>query len=282
MKTRLTLALALLGFTLIPQATPLAAQDAEEESPFADFEAISEDADLLPGFFDMYTKEGKVWMAVPEDVLSEGFMLDTRVARGIGASGLFGGSTLDYFEMALMAIEQHGERVYLMQRPHQFMAAEDERAQAAVDITFSSSVVESADIAATRPDGALVIDVTDWFLSDLSGVSNSANGAAGGSANFDRGRSFLESVESFPDNTNVRATLTFRAGGPPQCAGCAVRDDDGSLHAGPSARKPDDAADGRRSGGQLQYRPQGLQLDRLDLHAPVCEPLAARAGGAGG
>jgi len=210
MTNRLALALALLGLL----APPLVAQDDEPENPFTDFEEITEGAEHMPGFFDLYTKEGKLWMAVAPDMLGEGFLLDTRVAQGIGASGLYGGTTLDFFEMGLMAIERHGERVYLMQRPHRFTATEDERAQRAVDITFGSSVVESADIAALRPDSALVVDVTDWFVSDLSAVSNQAEGAGGGSANFDRGRSFLAGAQSFPENTNVQAKLTFRAGDP--------------------------------------------------------------------
>jgi len=208
-----TTPLLIFALTLVP-LSPLHAQDVEGENPFAAFEEIADGAEHMPGFFDLYMKEGTIWMAVPAEMLGEGFMIDTRVARGIGASGLFGGTTLDFFEMGLMAIERHGDRAYLMQRPHRFMASTDPRAQEAVDFTFSSSVVESADVAATRPDDAIVLDVTDWFVSDLSSVSNSADGAAGGNASFDRGRSFVESAESFPDNTNVRATLTFRAGDP--------------------------------------------------------------------
>jgi hypothetical protein len=218
MKLRLPVALALALLSLFGRPESAAAlQDPsgdEPDTPFADFEAIAEDAELMSGFFDMYAKEGKLWMAVPQEMLGSDFMFDTRVAQGIGASGLYGGTTLDYFEMGLMAIERHGERAYLMVRPHQFMAESDPRAQQAVDFTFSSSVVESADIAAFRPDSALVLDVTDWFVSDLSGVSDLAEGAGGGSATFDRGRSFLAGVQSFPDNTNIQAKLTFRAGDP--------------------------------------------------------------------
>jgi hypothetical protein len=215
MKPWLSVALvALLSAPRLTVAQQDPSGDDEPETPFADFEAIAENAEHMPGFFDMYAKEGKLWMAVPQEMLGDGFMLDTRVAQGIGASGLYGGTTLEYFEMGLMAIEHHGERAYLMRRPHQFMAESDPRARQAVEFTFSSSVVETADIAAFRPDSALVLDVTDWFVSDLSGVSRQAEGAGGGSASFDRGRSFLEGVQSFPDNTNIQAKLTFRAGDP--------------------------------------------------------------------
>jgi hypothetical protein len=207
---------------------PLAAQeppteepeaDTEEESPFEDFEKLVEGAEHVPGFFDLYTKDGKLWMAVAPEQLGEDFLVDHRIAQGIGAGGLYGGTTTSYFEMDLMAIERRGEKLYLVQRPHRFGAPDDARARQAVELTIGSSVVESAAVAATRPDSALVIDVTDWFVSDLSGVGRQVGNAAAqpgrpGNANLDRSRSYLESVRGFPDNVAVRAKLTFRPSEP--------------------------------------------------------------------
>ena len=192
----------------------------EEEDPFEDFEKLVEGAEVSLGFFDLYTKEGSLYLAVPTDRLGQDFLMDMRVARGIGAARLFGGTTLGSAEMNLMALEKHGEKVYLVQRPHRFGAASDDRAAEAVDISFGSSVVQSADVEAIRPDSALVLDVTSWFLSDLSGVGRRTRGAARGSngqtgsTTFDRSRSYLDGVSSFPENTNIRATLTFRSGNP--------------------------------------------------------------------
>ena len=177
-------------------------------------------AETVTGFFDLYTKEGKLYLAVPQGRLGEDFLMDYRVAQGIGAARLYGGTTLSYFEMDLMSLEKHGDKVFLVQRPHRFGAEADERVQGAVAISYGSSVVESAEVEAVRPDSALVLDVTDWFLSDLSGVSRGARGAprapdgGRGSVTFDRGRSYLEHVSSFPENTNVKAKLTFRTSQP--------------------------------------------------------------------
>ncbi len=195
-------------------------EQAQEENPFEDFEKLVEGAEVSPGFFDLYTKEGRLYLAVPADRLGQDFLMDMRVAQGIGAAGLFGGTTLSTFEMDLMALEKHGEDVYLVQRPHRFGAESDDRAAAAIEISFGSSVVQSADVEAIRPDSALVLDVTGWFLSDLSGVGRLTRGAArgsngqSGSTNFDRSRSYIDGVSSFPENTNIRAALTFRSGQP--------------------------------------------------------------------
>lgn len=194
-------ALLLLAVSpLTAQEEPPAAEEAEEqeESPFADFEKLVADAEHVEGFLDLYLEDGKLHMAVPRDMIGEGFLLDTRVAQGIGASGLYGGTTPSFFEMDLMAIEEHGGTLYLVKRPHRFGAEHDARARAAVDLTIGPSVVHSAEVAAMRPDSARVIDVTDWLVSDLSGISRTVRFAAAtrpgqpGSASFDRSRSYLE------------------------------------------------------------------------------------------
>ncbi len=232
--TRITSHVSVLGWALASTALLLAppigavAQDVvgdedegvQEENSFEDFEKLVEGAEVSLGFFDLYMKEGRLYLAVPADRLGQEFLMDMRVAQGIGAAGLFGGTTLSYFEMGLMALEKHGENVYLVQRPHRFGAASDDRAALAVDISFGSSVVESADVEAIRPDSALVLNVTSWFLSDLSGVGRTlrdasrGSGGQGGSPSFDRSRSYIDGVSSFPGNTNIRAMLTFRSGQP--------------------------------------------------------------------
>jgi Met-zincin/Domain of unknown function (DUF5117)/Domain of unknown function (DUF5118) len=195
-------------------------EEAQEEGPFADFEKLVEGAEHIEGFIDMYRKEGKLYLAVPKEMLGEGFLMDTRVAQGIGAAGLYGGTTPSYFEMDLMAIEKHDEKLYLVQRPQRFGAEDDWRAQQAVALTIGSSVVETAEIAATRPDSALVIDAADWFVSDLSGISRYVRSAAStspgkpGTANFDKDRSYLENAKGFEDNITVRARVTYRPGKP--------------------------------------------------------------------
>ena len=220
----LALALALPAGLLAQEEGGGEETEDQEESPFADFEKLVDGAETFTGFFDLYTKEGKLYLAVPQERLGQDFLMDYRVAQGIGAAGLYGGTTLSYFEMDLMSLEKHGDKVFLVQRPHRFGANADERVQGAVAISFGSSVVESADVEAVRPDSALVLDVTTWFLSDFSGVSQRARRAAEasdggrGTVTFDSDRSYLEDVSSFPENTNVKAKLTFRTSQPADLA----------------------------------------------------------------
>ena len=206
-----------------PAEEPVAEQEAEaapadtveEESPYEDFAELTEGAAVHEGYFDLYEKDGKLWLAIEPDRLGEDFLMEYKIAQGVGANFLFGGLMLSFFESDVVAIEKRGQRLLLVQRPHRFTATGDDRAARAVELTFGSSVLESAKIASVREDSAWVAEVSGWFVSDLAHLSQwiegpPLSGQPGGGVSFDKGRSYLESVKSFPENTNVRAKLTFK------------------------------------------------------------------------
>ncbi len=191
--------------------------EAARKSPYGDFAQVTEGATLREGFFDTYQKGDKLLLAVPAERLGEDFLLVFEVAQGIGAAGLFGGTMLNIFEGNLVALERYGDRVFLLKRPHRYVAPPNTPERAAVELTYGSSVLESAKIESIRGDSALIIDVYDWLVSDLSNVGQRVRFAVSrrpgepGSANFDRSRSYLESVKAYADNVNFRAKLTFGA-----------------------------------------------------------------------
>ncbi|HSH75906.1 MAG TPA: zinc-dependent metalloprotease, partial [Longimicrobiales bacterium] len=92
----------------------------------------------------------------------------------------------------------------------------------AIELTFGASVLATARIAATRDSTDHLVDVHDWFVGDLSGISESMRraasggggraGGSGGGASLDESRSYLESVRAFPRNMTINARLTFRSG----------------------------------------------------------------------
>jgi hypothetical protein len=184
-----------------------------------DFARLTRDATRSSGFFDFYQKPGVLYLALPRERLGQEFLVNFQIAQGIGASGLFGGTMLSIFESKLVAFERHGERVYLVQRPHRYRAR-DAATDAAVRLSFGSSVLESARVEATREDSTLLINVHDWFVSDLSDVGARVRNAVSprpgtpGRATVDRNRSYLQSVRNFPRNTIIRALVTFAPGEP--------------------------------------------------------------------
>jgi hypothetical protein len=205
-----------------PQAgTAQQAQGARAASGLKDFKELTKDAVTREGFFDTYQKkDGHVYLAIPEARLGKDFLLTFEIAQGIGARSLFGGTMLNIFEGSLVALERYGDKVYLVQRPHRFRGAPGTPAEKTVELTFGASVLESARIESVRPDSAVLIDIHDWLVSDLSDVGARVRNAvaprpgAPGRATVDRNRSYVESVKAFPQNVNFRAKLTFTPGEP--------------------------------------------------------------------
>ena len=192
--------------------------------PFAE---VTRGAEHRPGYFDTYEKDDRLWIAIPRERLGQDFLMEMKLAQGIGANGLFGGTMLNLFEANVMTLERRGEQIFLLQKPTRFTGGTDAAVAQAVSLTFGPSVIDVAPIASFRPDSAILIDVTNWFVSDLSGISQRVRFAlATGPGQpppvpFDRQRSYLESVKSFPRNTNIRTRLTFRPANPTNLASVA-------------------------------------------------------------
>lgn len=200
--------------------TPATARDTTPPGAFKKFGDVVRGAVHRPGLFDTYEKGENLYLVIPKDRIGREFLLVYEIAQGIGAAGLYGGTMLDIFEGHLVALERHGDRVFLVERPHRFTARGNPAAQQAVALTFGSSVLEQAKIESIRDDSALVINTYDWWVSDLSGIGQRVRVIASttpgrpGQATFEKPRSYLDGVKGFPQNLNVRAKLTFRPGEP--------------------------------------------------------------------
>lgn len=215
----LVLGLVLAGVPLSAQAPAGQAPQAGRPGlrPFAE---LVRDATVRQGFFDTYQKDDRLYLAIPREKFGTDFLMETKLAQGIGAGGLFGGTMMDIFEGRVMTLRREGDQVFLVMQPHRFTASRNDAAARAVALTFGPSVVENARIESFREDSAAVIEITNWFVSDLSGVSQLVRGALATGpgqlppATFDRQRSYLEQVKGFPRNVNIRTRLTFRPNNP--------------------------------------------------------------------
>jgi hypothetical protein len=197
-------------------------QEQRQERP-SEFERLTRDATYREGFFDTYESAGRLFLVAPEDRLGEEFLLSFEASQGPGAGGIYGGTMLDW-EGRIVTLEKRQGRILLVQHQHRYTAPEGSATQRAIELTFGPSVLASARIIATRDSTDHLVDVYDWFVSDLSGISERMRGAlsggsgrGGGGGSLDESRSYLESVKSFPRNMTINARLTFRSGpgGPP-------------------------------------------------------------------
>jgi len=206
--------------TTVPGPEQQTEDKSEEEEP-SRFERLTEDAVLQEGFFDTYQKDRELFLLIPEDRLGEDFLMTFEASQGPGTGGVHGGTMLDR-EARLVSLEKIQGRIFLTQRPTIYRASEDSAVEQAIDATFGTSVLATARIAATRDSTDHLIDIHDWFISDISGISQRLRGAlssgenrGGGGASLDESRSYLDSVKSFPQNMTINSRLTFRSGSNP-------------------------------------------------------------------
>ena len=179
------------------------------------YEELIKDAEKYDGYFDLYQKDGSLYLSVSQEQLNNPFLMNFELARGIGAAGLYGGSMLSIFEGLVVSLEKHEEKIMLVQHPHRYTAGGDETLNKALNLAYGSSIVETAKVEAFNADSSqMLINVYDWFVGDLSGISQRLSYAVGsngqpGRVSFDKNRSHLEKVQSFPENVNIQAKLTF-------------------------------------------------------------------------
>ncbi len=215
-----------------PEADAGAPDSEAPDEPDDRFGELVAEAEHLPGFMDLYRTDDQLLLAVPEGMLGQEFLMEYKLARGLGTGNLHGGTMLSIFEAEVVTLERRGDRIFLMNQPHRFRAQEGTPQARAVELSFTPSIMETTGIEATREaedheeleESLHLIDVTSWFVGDLAGLSQrlrgltAAGGGQGPAPNFDAGRSYLDEVKAFPRNLNIRTVLTYRAPQPVSAA----------------------------------------------------------------
>ncbi len=165
----------------------------------------------LPGFLplDWDAHTGRLYLEIARPG-SELLYTDS-LPYGTGSNdlGLDRGQTAP---ARLVRFEQQGPKVLLIQSNERFRSSSTEPAEAlAGRQSFPESVLWGFKIEAAGPDGALLVDATDFFLRDVHGVTEALTRTQQGSYKVDASRSaiVMDASRAFPKNTEVEAILTF-------------------------------------------------------------------------
>lgn len=162
------------------------------------------------GFFVDYwdAREGKIWLRI--DQWDTPFLFHETLPNGVGSNdiGLDRGQPGNTY---LVHFERSGARALLMAENQRYRAiTDDPEQQRAVREAFSQSVLWGFRVEAEE-GGAVLVDATDFFLSDPHGVAATIADAKQGRYKIDSSRSaiYLPRTRNFQDNTDVESTLTF-------------------------------------------------------------------------
>jgi hypothetical protein len=188
----------------------------------------------LPGFLplDWDAATGKLYLEIPlNNGRSSDLLYTNSLPYGTGSNDL-GLDRGQVSEGRILHFERSGPKVLLIQPNEAFRSSStDPVEQLAVTQSFPESILWGFTVAAENPDGAILVDATDFFLHDAHRVSETLAELKQGDYKVDPTRSIiaLDDTKAFPKNTEVESILTFTTDSAPH--GKFVRDVTPDPHA---------------------------------------------------
>jgi hypothetical protein len=194
------------------QPDPAATQVATKNQPSA-IKSFTKGMTHKKGYFDFYyeANSGKLYLRV--DKLAQPFIFQSSLPRGIGSNdiGLDRGQLGD---TRLVQFEQFGNKLMLKQLNTYYRATSSNSAERqSVDEAFASSVLAGLPVV-VQEGSSLLVDYTDFLLSDIHQVSKTLESQKQGSYAVDPNRSgvYLERSKAFVQNTELEAMVTYAGG----------------------------------------------------------------------
>ena len=184
---------------------------------------------------DWDAKTGHVFLEIPmtgnaEHTRSPEYIYTHSTPSSVGTSslGVFGLDRGQISPGAIVRFERIGPKLLLVEPNLAFRSSSASAAeQATVTESFPESVLAGFRVAAADPSGTVLVDATEFFLSDAHEIAESLAQGKQGSYHVDPARSTIvpADTKAFPENSVVEAELTF-VEGPQQLAppGVIVRE----------------------------------------------------------
>ncbi len=184
----------------------------QEPKPYD--QVITKDAVSDDGVFTVHRIKDKIFYEIPAAEFGTEFLWVNQIKRTTPGVG-YGGQALGN---RVVRWTRNGNRVLLRSVVYDSIADPNHPVRQAVEAAQNETIIMSFNIEAFGPNDTVVIDVTPLFTTEVAELSARARLRARG---FDRNRSFIERVVSFPENINVEATHTYtrpidQQTGPPQ------------------------------------------------------------------
>ena len=182
--------------------------DNDDRQPYD--ELITDEAISDEGVFTVHRIDEDVYYEIPESELGREFLWVARIARTVVGQG-YGGERLD---TRVVRWERRGDRVFLRNVSYEVVADNGLPIARAVEAANNDTILMAFDVEARGEDGAVVIDVTPLFATEVTELSARTRLQARG---FDERRSYVDRVLTFPENIEVRAVHTYTR--PPDAGG---------------------------------------------------------------
>jgi len=178
-----------------------------DKGPFKPWATVTKDTKKKEGFFTVYEGPDKILFEVKKEQLDQDFLGVFSMAQGMGAYFILGGLPVND---RLLAFQRVGNNLLLLDKNQLFTAPKDSPYEKAMNLSLGHSVLASLKIESERDSGAAVlVDMTEVFVSDLTDISSFMQQVFRGPVRFDKSRSTLTQTKAFPKNLEIEALLTY-------------------------------------------------------------------------
>ncbi|MAL17242.1 MAG: zinc-dependent metalloprotease [Balneola sp.] len=176
-------------------------------------DVITKDAETDEGLFDVHKVEDKYYYEIPDALLGQEMLLVTRVAKTADNLG-YGGEKLN---TQIVRWEKKQDKILLRHISYENVASETKPIYEAVRNSNFEPIIASFDIEALNQDSTgSVVEITSMFTDDIPSLGlDSGDRRQYQVRRVDGSRTFIEHINSYPENIEARNILTYDAGNPP-------------------------------------------------------------------
>lgn len=196
-----------------PAAAPAApmAPPAPKTGPKSYKELITPKAKTSKGLFNVHKIDDKFYFEIKESLFGREIMAITRFSKVAGGGGVYGGELAN--QQVIRFDKGPDNKIFMRVVTVISVADSSQPIYKAVRNSNLDPIAASFDVKAFGPDSTgAIIDVTDYFKGDNQAVSLSPSSKRRLNLTaIQSDKSYIESVKSFPINTEVRSVKTFGA-----------------------------------------------------------------------
>ncbi len=192
-------------------APPSRPQMPERPGPKPYKEVITAKAKSSKGLFTVHKVDDKYYFEIDEKVFGREIMAITRFAKVAGGGGVYGGELVN--QQVVKFEKGPDNKIFMRVVTIISVADSSQPIYKAVRNSNLDPIAAAFDIKSLGKDSTgAVIDVTDFFKGDNQAVSlNSSTKRRLNLMSILSDRSFIETIKTFPINTEVRTVKTFSA-----------------------------------------------------------------------
>ena len=208
-KTTMRISLLVLLSLFLNLSPSLAQKSKSKEDVKKTIDSLTQDLKKQEGLIISYSKDNKIYFEIESDLLDKDLLMVTRFVQfpaNFQAYQNAGSKTSEQ----LIHFSKKGTQIVLTQKSYVNIAdQEDPIAQSVAQNNFPP-ILASFSIKNKETDRFL-IDVSSYFNSDSPGfnILRASQKKQFGIGSVDTKRSFIDSVKSFPENVEIRHTLTY-------------------------------------------------------------------------